>query len=108
MTESLDLVIPSIFSCRTDIPSGACPGDCTCSGEGVRPDCTCPEGIFSLGVKAVVAVAVVEVAIVVSGVVIRLCHKLTDDTVTRAHHGEVRRLEPQRLYFLTSSVPITS
>ena len=97
MTEILDLVIPSTFSCRTDIPSGltpagACPEEGTCSGEGVRSDCICPEGIFCLGVKAEVVAVGVAVAVVVSGVVIRLCQELADGTVTRAHHGEVDSL----------------
>ena len=53
MTDILDLVIPSTFSCRTDIPSGmtpagACPEEGTCSGEGVKPDCDCREVIVCL------------------------------------------------------------
>ena len=91
MTEILDLVIPSTFSCRTDIPSGvtpagACPEEGTCSGEGVRPNCICREVMFYLEVV---------VAVVISSVVIRLCQQQTVGAVTRAHHEEVRQLEPQ-------------
>ena len=91
MIEILDLVIPSTFSCRTDIPSGvtpagACPEEGTCSGEGVRPNCICREVIFYLEVV---------VAVVFSSVVIRLCQQQTVGAVTRAHHEEVRQLEPQ-------------
>ena len=94
MIEILDLVIPSTFSCRTDIPSGvtpagACPEEGTCSGEGVKPNCICREVIFYLEV-----VVAVVVAVVISSVVIRLCQQQTVGAVTRAHHEEVRQLEP--------------
>ena len=54
MIEILDLVIPSTFSCRTDIPSdvtpaGACPEEGTCSGEGVRHKLHLSRGHILLG-----------------------------------------------------------